>query len=96
MFTTITTVPSSDMCIRIIVSKVDSNTIQVRSKMEDGEGGKWLGHVLTPPLVEAAIMVLTDMGLALLSVVANLMVINSLREKEALLAVKQNLVNCIH
>ena len=64
--------------------------------MEDGEGGKWLGHVLTPPLVEAAIMVLTDMGLALLSVVANLMVINSLREKEALLAVKQNLVNCIH
>ena len=64
--------------------------------MEDGEGSKWLGHVLTPPLVEAAIMVLTDMGLALLSVVANLMVINSLREKEALLAVKQNLVNCIH
>ena len=64
--------------------------------MEDGEGGKWLGHVLTPPLVEAAIMVLTDMGLALLSVVANLMVINSLREKEALLGVKQNLVNFIH
>ena len=60
--------------------------------MEDGEGGRWLGHVLTPPLVEAAIMVLTDMGLALLSVVANLMVINSLREKEALLGVKQNLV----
>ena len=60
--------------------------------MEGGEGGRWLGHVLTPPLVEAAIMVLTDMGLALLSVVANLMVINSLREKEALLGVKQNLV----
>ena len=64
--------------------------------MEDGEGGRWLGHVLTPPLVEAAIMVLTDMALALLSVVANLMVINSLREKEALLGVKQNLVNFIH
>ena len=65
-------------------------------EMEGGEGGRWLGHVLTPPLVEAAIMVLTDMGLALLSVVANLMVINSLREKEALLGVKQNLVKFIH
>ena len=64
--------------------------------MEGGEGGRWLGHVLTPPLVEAAIMVLTDMGLALLSVVANLMVINSLREREALLGVKQNLVKSIH
>ena len=64
--------------------------------MDGNGGGKWLGHVLTPPLVDSAIMVLTDMGLALLSVVANLMVINSLREKEALLAVKQNLVNYIH
>lgn len=64
--------------------------------MEGGEGVRWLGHVLRPPLVEAAIMVLTDMGLALLSVVANLMVINSLREKEALLGVKQNLVKRNH
>ena len=60
--------------------------------MDGNGGGKWLGHVLTPPLVDSAIMVLTDMGLSLLSVVANLMVINSLREKEALLGVKQNLV----
>ena len=60
--------------------------------MDGNGGGKWLGHVLTPPLADSAIMVLTDMGLSLLSVVANLMVINSLREKEALLGVKQNLV----
>ena len=39
--------------------------------MDGNGGGKWLGHVLTPPLVDSAIMVLTDMGLSLLSVVAN-------------------------
>lgn len=60
-----------------------------------GEEGMFLGHIMTPPLMEAAIMVLTDMGLALISVVANLMVINSLREKEHLLGVTQNMVRVL-
>ena len=38
------------------------------------------------------LQVLSDMTLILLSVVGNLFVLNSLREKEALLAITQNLV----
>ena len=38
-------------------------------------------------------MVLSDMTLILLSVVANLLVLNSLREKEELLGITQNLVS---
>ena len=59
------------------------------------EEGMFLGHIMTPPLMEAAIMILSDMGLALISVVANLMVINSLREKDAMLGVTQNMVGSL-
>ena len=38
------------------------------------------------------LQVLSDMTLILLSVVGNLFVLNSLREREALLAITQNLV----
>ena len=41
------------------------------------------------------LQVLSDMTLILLSVVGNLFVLNSLREKEALLAITQNLVSPI-
>ena len=41
------------------------------------------------------LQVLSDMTLILLSVVGNLFVLNSLREKEALLAITQNLVRPI-
>ena len=60
---------------------------------EEEEARVWLGHKITPALVEAAAMVLSDMTLILLSVVANLLVLNSLREKEELLGITQNLVS---
>ena len=101
-----------------------------KDEVADVEGDEYLaiflGHTLTPPLVEATIMVmkqtklyiiclfcicinsyclclseylarqvLSDMTLILLSVVGNLFVLNSLREKEALLAITQNLVRPI-
>ena len=72
---------------------------------EEGDGGGeeggvselplWLGHHMTPPLVEGAVMVFSDMALALLSVVVNLMVINSLREREGLLGFTHNLVRYV-
>ena len=52
----------------------------------------WLGHTMTDALVEGAIMVFTDMGLALFSVVLNLMIINALRERDILLTKTHNLV----
>ena len=52
----------------------------------------WLGHTLTPAMVEGVVMVVSDMGLAIFSIVLNLMVINALREKETLLSKTQNLV----
>ena len=51
-----------------------------------------LGHNVTEALVEGAIMVFTDMGLSLFSVVLNLMIINALREKDNLLTKTHNLV----
>ena len=52
----------------------------------------WLGHQMTDAMVEGAIMVLTDMGLSLFSVVLNLMVLNALRERDILLTKTHNLV----
>ena len=52
----------------------------------------WLGHQMTEAMIEGAVVVLSDMVLALLSVVLNLMVINALRERETLLTKTHNLV----
>ena len=109
--------------------EVEERTITVEGEHENL--AVFLGHNLTPPLVEATIMViiwgkksawclttvsienlqlschlicramlgnlllqvLSDMTLILLSVVGNLFVLNSLREREALLAITQNLVS---
>ena len=62
--------------------------------MEGGDTsrGVWLGHTMTDAMVEGAVMVVSDMGLAIFSIVLNLMVINALREKETLLSKTHNLV----